>query len=564
MRILINEKLSPHRFKTSEGYLICIDAILARTGKQEYRKGEIWSDCEDRDAIIEIDRKPEQVFDKKTLASFENKPITIEHPDENVNSSNYKEYSVGFVRDVHKGVVEGQDVILGTLVITDEKAVSEIENGEHTELSCGYDCDITDSENPEQINIRGNHVALCECGRAGIARIIDSMKSNKKEYEINDNQYITRQATHKCQMNDESITIEGDWTGEGIRAATKMGLTFKFTGRRVNGYPEAKISGDRQTLIKYFKKWYDPDFFEDGYDVFDSMKDSLESDIEKELNFNGVKCKVYRLNSGKYLIECKTEHDADIAEIEIRKVDGNYKRINKNMIHLFDDDIKTYKFEYETYGQDFKTQDYWTEKHVSTFKGKNPYDAAKSLPDDIQIVRVYENGRLLKSYTSRKPGEWHGRGNKEQLKGLDSIKVKDIDRQLEVYNLCKANHWYTAGNTEDYEYMLYHADVWPVEKIAMNIANHNSNENYASILAKLKTKLKDSIKDDWNGIRKNGVIYSYHDGYFYITHKNGKIEKLPESKFKDIDELYNYVDAIKDSSVDSIVRLVKVAKQFMK
>lgn len=173
MKILINERLSEHRCKTPEGYLICTDAILARTGKQTYRKNEIFKDSDD-DTEIEVDRTEDEVFSPQTLASFENKPVTVEHPDEDVNVHNYKEYAVGFVRDVHRGEVDGQPVILGNLVITDEQTIQEIENGEHTDLSCGYDCDIADEANPCQRNIRGNHVALCECGRAGIARIVDS------------------------------------------------------------------------------------------------------------------------------------------------------------------------------------------------------------------------------------------------------------------------------------------------------------------------------------------------------------------------------------------------------
>lgn len=173
MKILINERLSEHRCKTPEGYLICTDAILARTGKQTYRRNEIFKDSDD-ETEIEVDRTEDEVFSPQTLASFENKPVTVEHPDEDVNVHNYKEYAVGFVRDVHRGVANGQPVILGNLVITDEQTIQEIENGEHTDLSCGYDCDIADEANPCQRNIRGNHVALCECGRAGIARIVDS------------------------------------------------------------------------------------------------------------------------------------------------------------------------------------------------------------------------------------------------------------------------------------------------------------------------------------------------------------------------------------------------------
>ena len=176
MKFLSSERLSEHKYKTPEGYLICTDAILARTGKQSYQRNEIFADAADDDTIIEIDRPSEEVFAPETLASFENKPVTVEHPDENVGPDNYNNLAVGFVRDVHKGTVNGQEVMLGTLVITDAKTIEEIENGEHTDLSCGYDCDIVDEAHPQQRNIRGNHVALCQQGRAGIARIVDSVK----------------------------------------------------------------------------------------------------------------------------------------------------------------------------------------------------------------------------------------------------------------------------------------------------------------------------------------------------------------------------------------------------
>lgn len=196
MKVLITTKLSPNKFIDNSGYLICNEAVLARTGKQQYLKSEIFPESGD-DTIIEVDRKPEQVFSPQTLASFENKPLTVEHPDENVTPENYREYSVGFVRDVKKGRYNGQDVILGTLVVTDADTIEDIQNGIRTELSCGYDCDITDEPNPQQINIRGNHVALCEQGRAGIAKIIDTDKIHKKGEngmkDANDyNAYLTR------------------------------------------------------------------------------------------------------------------------------------------------------------------------------------------------------------------------------------------------------------------------------------------------------------------------------------------------------------------------------------
>ena len=175
MKVLVSEKLSEHKYKTPEGYLICTDAILARTGKQSYTKDELFQDGDNTE--VNVDRPYDEVMNAKTIASFENKPVTFDHPDEEVNVGNYKDYAIGYVRDVHQGKTDkDEDVILGNLVITDQEAINAIEQGDHTDLSCGYDCDIKDDGNGNysQTNIRGNHLALCEQGRAGIAHIVDS------------------------------------------------------------------------------------------------------------------------------------------------------------------------------------------------------------------------------------------------------------------------------------------------------------------------------------------------------------------------------------------------------
>ena len=177
MRFLAAEKLSEHKYKTPEGYLVCVDAVLSRTGKQKYMRSELFGDeCKNPTDEVEVDRLEADVFEEKAMASFENKLFCLEDTDEDVNVANHNDLSVGFVRDIKRGTDNGQPVMLGTLVITDENAIDLVESGEYAELSCGYDCDIADDEHPTQRNIRGNHVALCKQGRAGIARIVDSVK----------------------------------------------------------------------------------------------------------------------------------------------------------------------------------------------------------------------------------------------------------------------------------------------------------------------------------------------------------------------------------------------------
>lgn len=180
MKFLSKVKLSNRRYKTPEGYLVCVDSIIARTGKQEYLKSEVFQDSND-DSVIQIDRPKSEVLSPSTIASFENKPLVDEHPDEDVNVDNYRDYAIGFARDVRASKLNDVDILIANLIFTDPEAIAEIESGEKTELSCGYDCDILgEGDNLYQANIRGNHIALCKAGRAGIARIQDSKIKDSK------------------------------------------------------------------------------------------------------------------------------------------------------------------------------------------------------------------------------------------------------------------------------------------------------------------------------------------------------------------------------------------------
>lgn len=222
MKFLSKVKLSNRRYKTPEGYLVCVDSIIARTGKQEYLKSEIFQDSKD-DSVIQIDRPKSEVLSPSTIASFENKPLVDEHPDEDVNVDNYRDYAIGFARDVRGSKLDDVDILIANLIFTDPEAIAEIESGEKTELSCGYDCDILgEGDNLYQANIRGNHIALCKAGRAGIARIQDSkMKDSKIKLsrqdaldifeDIEDDIYWYN-SRYNCRfdLNDDYLIIEGN------------------------------------------------------------------------------------------------------------------------------------------------------------------------------------------------------------------------------------------------------------------------------------------------------------------------------------------------------------------
>lgn len=260
MKILATEKLSPHKFKDNHGYLICTDCIMARTGKQTYTRDDCFGDGDMTE--IEVDRPEKEVFDPKTLASFENVPITIEHPENNVDSDNYNSLSVGYMRDIHKGTYNGQPVMLGTAVITDSEGIEKVESGELTNLSCGYDCDIDDDKNPKQTNIRGNHIALCEIPRAGITHIQDSISKTKNPKKRAFLDSLAENHISYIEKEPNRFTFLTDDIGKAKRLARKIvGNNFledrdtlaidfyKGNGKRIykNERKENKMKKDSQT-----------------------------------------------------------------------------------------------------------------------------------------------------------------------------------------------------------------------------------------------------------------------------------------------------------------------------
>ena len=168
------------RHMTDEGYLVA-PGNLARTGVQEYRAYELGLDADGIDPmrVIRLHRPAEEVFDQASMASFENKPITIEHPPVAVTADNWRDLAAGEVRDVSRS----GDLMTGTLLIRAKDAIEAVQSGK-VQLSNGYtfELDMTSGSTADgrdydgiQRNIRGNHVALVDAARCGSAcRIADS------------------------------------------------------------------------------------------------------------------------------------------------------------------------------------------------------------------------------------------------------------------------------------------------------------------------------------------------------------------------------------------------------
>ena len=173
-RITYGKALSDHIWEDNNGQLICRDAILARTGSYGYLESEI-KDGGDPTKIVKVNRYEEDVFDPVSIASFENKPFCEEHPEEDVCGSNYKELAKGYIRDIRRGKGDLSNCLIGDIIITDPEVIELVKNKEKLELSLGYTTNIVEDKDGhyKMVDIRGNHLALVDSGRAGIATIRD-------------------------------------------------------------------------------------------------------------------------------------------------------------------------------------------------------------------------------------------------------------------------------------------------------------------------------------------------------------------------------------------------------
>lgn len=155
--------ISPHMTRTPEGYLICRDVPINRTGDQEYQARDLRLGG-DPDRMVTVHRHPDDVFDAAAVASFEGKDITQGHPPENLTAETRAAYSKGHVQNVRRV----GDNTVADLVIKDPGLASDVENGVMREVSCGYTCEyVPDGDGYKQTKIRGNHVAVVHRGRAG-------------------------------------------------------------------------------------------------------------------------------------------------------------------------------------------------------------------------------------------------------------------------------------------------------------------------------------------------------------------------------------------------------------
>lgn len=154
---LRSPKATPQGFLRAEMY-------ATRTGVFEYPKAD--------GGVVREYRDPSEVFHPDSLASYQDASFTDDHPAGMVTAENVTQYERGTLTAA--GIPDGEHV-KAPVVVKDKATIAKMQAGKQ-EVSCGYTCDLVwePGVSPQgvkydarQTNIRINHVALVDVGRAG-------------------------------------------------------------------------------------------------------------------------------------------------------------------------------------------------------------------------------------------------------------------------------------------------------------------------------------------------------------------------------------------------------------
>jgi uncharacterized protein len=171
---------------------ICADGSLvaevpcARTGIQTYTAAEAGAPQGFTGDTVRIYRPEDEVFSRDSLASYAAAPVTVNHPAQMVDASNWRKLGVG---EINGDIARDGERVRVPLIVRDAAAVKAAQTT-HRQLSMGYTCklDWTAGTTPGgeafdavQREIRINHIALVPVARGGPElRIVDERPQELK------------------------------------------------------------------------------------------------------------------------------------------------------------------------------------------------------------------------------------------------------------------------------------------------------------------------------------------------------------------------------------------------
>jgi hypothetical protein len=332
--ILTSGQIGRTREITPEGYLLCRDVRLARTGILIYGDGEV-PVKPDNTGLIQIYRGEDVLFSPTTISSGEGKPVTNDHPDDWVSPENWKIFSGGSGHNIHRGEGEDAEYLMGDLLVMDKEAIDAVMAGK-VEISLGYDAEYTEVSPGKgvQSNIVINHIALVDKGRCGsrcsIGDSFMTTKVKKKKLSFADrirNLVKTGDADEAEKIakavEDEELEIptEDEETGEDDDGKTSDALSLQIL-KKLNTM-DARLDKLEKKKTKDSEKeeTEDDDEGEDGKETKD---DILEAEEAAKLSENGVQS-----YTGDSLQEIRSRAEILVPGISLPTMDAKTADVGK-------------------------------------------------------------------------------------------------------------------------------------------------------------------------------------------------------------------------------------------
>lgn len=280
------EKIGDKQSLTPDGFLLCEEVPVARTGVQIYGPNETPIPV-GPDGIVKIIRDEKEVFRPEFLASFIGKAFTIDHPMPSgvgqwtVTPLNWRDHAVGTVFNPRRGEGVMSDFIVADILVTDQDAIAEIQSGKR-QVSAGYNAEYEEIAPGEgrQYDMVANHVALVDAARCGPRCAIadkkpvnmtgdSSMKSSLKQIAANlraawatkDEAKLEEELekvekadkTEDRRMSDEDIAKRFEGVEDGIKS---LGDSLKVVSDSVKSVADsvAKAVKDAEVETEEEKK----------------------------------------------------------------------------------------------------------------------------------------------------------------------------------------------------------------------------------------------------------------------------------------------------------------------
>jgi hypothetical protein len=235
------EKLGRNQEETPEGFLLCKNVPIARTGTQLYAAREVPELEAGNDGTIIMERPEEEVFRPETIASVNGKPVTVDHPNDLVRPHTWRDLAVGVAQNARRGENGESDLLLADLLITDYEAIKQVRDTSGQEVSAGYNYNgiqISPGRG-KQTDIWINHIALVDAARCGI------------RCSIKDSEYKETQA---MTIKEIAQKLKDAWKGKDCKAFDDAVASLKDeAGTEVHLHTEGGRSAyDDDTLKQMF------------------------------------------------------------------------------------------------------------------------------------------------------------------------------------------------------------------------------------------------------------------------------------------------------------------------